>query len=284
MVGKLPSIQIENLTKKYKITHKFEALKGCSLLIEKPGIYAIVGPNGAGKTTLLKIIAGILKKTEGVVNIKGGTFYVPETPASYDNLSALEHFELVKRSMKSSDVIRSPEEALNLVDLPEKKKVSDYSKGMKRRLNIGMSLMAMREIMLLDEPFEGLDPSISEEIGNDLKKLDDGSRIIILSSHDLARVEDISDTIIFLKSGSVKLKTETRLASSMEIKISNSKGVTNFLDQIGVDYHIKNDEIAIYATKENAQEILKKLIMQGISINEMRAPSLLETYRKAMGE
>ena len=278
----MPSIHIENLTKSYKRIHKSRALAGCTLLIDKPGIYSIVGPNGAGKTTLLKIIAGILRKTSGIVSVKGNTFYVPENPASYDNLSALEHFELVEKCVNSSDVIRTPREVLDLVGLPQKKKIFDYSKGMKRRLNIGMSLIAKREIMLLDEPFEGLDPSISEDISTDLKKLDDGTRIIILSSHDLARVEDLSDIIIFLKDGSVMLNVETKSANSIKIKVSGGTEVINFLNKLRVNYDSQDDEIIISVEKEGSQELLKKLVMQGISINEMKTPSLLETYRKIM--
>lgn len=278
----MPSIHIENLTKSYKRIHKSRALAGCTLLIDKPGIYSIVGPNGAGKTTLLKIIAGILRKTSGIVSVKGSTFYVPENPASYDNLSALEHFELVEKCANSSDVIRTPREVLDLVGLPQKKKIFDYSKGMKRRLNIGMSLIAKREIMLLDEPFEGLDPSISEDISTDLKKLDDGTRIIILSSHDLARVEDLSDIIIFLKDGSVMLNVETKSANSIKIKVSGGIEVINFLNKLRVNYDSRDDEIIISVEKEGSQELLKKLVMQGISINEMKTPSLLETYRKIM--
>lgn len=278
----MPSIHIENLTKSYKRIHKSRALAGCTLLIDKPGIYSIVGPNGAGKTTLLKIIAGILRKTSGIVSVKGNTFYVPENPASYDNLSALEHFELVEKCVNSSDVIRTPREVLDLVGLPQKKKILDYSKGMKRRLNIGMSLIAKREIMLLDEPFEGLDPSISEDISTDLKKLDDGTRIIILSSHDLARVEDLSDIIIFLKDGSVMLNVETKSANSIKIKVSGGTEVINFLNKLRVNYDSRDDEIIISVEKEGSQELLKKLVMQGISINEMKTPSLLETYRKIM--
>lgn len=278
----MPSIHIENLTKSYKRIHKSRALTGCSLLIDKPGIYSIVGPNGAGKTTLLKIIAGILRKTSGIVSVKGSTFYVPENPASYDNLSALEHFELVEKCANCSDVIRTPREVLDLVGLPQKKKIFDYSKGMKRRLNIGMSLIAKREIMLLDEPFEGLDPSISEDISTDLKKLDDGTRIIILSSHDLARVEDLSDIIIFLKDGSVMLNVETKSANSIKIKVSGGIEVINFLNKLRVNYDSRDDEIIISVEKDGSQELLKKLVMQGISINEMKTPSLLETYRKVM--
>lgn len=278
----MPSIHIENLTKSYKRIHKSRALAGCTLLIDKPGIYSIVGPNGAGKTTLLKIIAGILRKTSGIVSVKGNTFYVPENPASYDNLSALEHFELVEKCANSSDVIRTPREVLDLVGLPQKKKILDYSKGMKRRLNIGMSLIAKREIMLLDEPFEGLDPSISEDISTDLKKLDDGTRIIILSSHDLARVEDLSDIIIFLKDGSVMLNVETKSANSIKIKVSGGIEVINFLNKLRVNYDSRDDEIIISVEKDGSQELLKKLVMQGISINEMKTPSLLETYRKIM--
>jgi ABC-2 type transport system ATP-binding protein len=241
-----------------------------------------VGPNGAGKTTLLKIIAGILRKTSGIVSVQGSTFYVPENPASYDNLSASEHFDLVERCVDSSEIIRTPKEVLDLVGLPHKKKIFDYSKGMKRRLNIGMSLIAKREIMLLDEPFEGLDPSISEEISTDLKKLDDGSRIIILSSHDLARVEDLSDVIIFLKAGSIMLNIETKSADSIVIKVPGGTEVTNFLEKLHANYDISEDEIIINVEKEKSQDIIKKLVMQGISINEMKTPSLLETYRKVM--
>ncbi|WP_075056443.1 hypothetical protein [Thermogymnomonas acidicola] len=107
---------------------------------------------------------------------------------------------------------------------------------MKRRLDIGMSLVADRDIMLLDEPFEGLDPpSFSEALSADLKRLNDGSRIIILSSHDLARVEDLSDVIIFLKRGGSIVTTVERggKADRVTIKVPGGPNVEDFLGSLG---------------------------------------------------
>ncbi|GGM74017.1 ABC transporter [Thermogymnomonas acidicola] len=278
----MPRISVENLTKTYGHFRRFNALSGCSLTIDTPGLYSVVGPNGAGKTTLLKIIAGLIRPTGGSVTVQGSTFYVPENAAFYDNLTALEHFQLIEDSLGSHSTSMKPEDVLDLMGLPRERKVSGYSKGMKRRLDIGMSLVADRDIMLLDEPFEGLDPSFSEALSADLKRLNDGSRIIILSSHDLARVEDLSDVIIFLKRGSIVTTVERGKADRVTIKVPGGPNVEDFLGSLGVQYEVRGDGIIVTAGRERSQDLLRQLIAKGIEVEEMKSPSLLETYRRIM--
>ncbi|WP_075056442.1 ATP-binding cassette domain-containing protein [Thermogymnomonas acidicola] len=121
---------MENLTKTYGHFRRFNALSGCSLTIDTPGLYSVVGPNGAGKTTLLKIIAGLIRPTGGSVTVQGGsTFYVPENAAFYDNLTALEHFQLIEDSLGSHSTSMKPEDVLDLMGFRAKGRSQDTQRG-----------------------------------------------------------------------------------------------------------------------------------------------------------
>lgn len=284
MVAKLCKIYISNMYKKYKRSSKAYAIENVSLNIDSPGIYLLVGPNGAGKTTFLKLIGGLLHQTSGIIQITGTTFYFPENPAYYNNLSAIEHYNLIKSIVGEDNIVYSPEKILKLVGLPENKYIKDYSKGMKRRLNIGMGLMIKSDIMLMDEPFDGLDPSISEELSNIIKKSNDKNKIIIISSHDLSRVEDISDTIIFMKSGKLINTIANAKEHFVNIIILNNKNNEEKISNLTISYKIISNKIVIEVYEKELSKIIKKLNDAGIEIDDIKIKNMLDIYRNIIGD
>ncbi|CEQ21136.1 ABC transporter ATP-binding protein [[Clostridium] sordellii] len=173
--------QTVNLSKKYKDTVILEKV---NINIKKGEIYGLIGENGAGKTTLIKIIAQLIKPTEGNVKLFGETSenelcrlqkkigYTIETPSLYMDMTARQNLEVI-RIEKGIPGTSDIDKVLSMVNLndTDKKKVKNFSLGMKQRLALAVALLNDPEILVLDEPLNGLDPTGISELRNLLKKL-----------------------------------------------------------------------------------------------------------------
>lgn len=206
---RVKSIEIYNLSKKYKKKYVLDSL---NLLIEQGKIYGIIGKNGAGKTTLLKIICGLVKKNSGIVKINGsmnGQRMISkigaciENPALYPHLTAKENLE-VQRKLIGIKEKNASEEILRLVGLENNNlKTEQFSLGMKQRLAIGLAMMGNPAILLLDEPFNGLDPVVMQELIETLDMLKKRNVTIVISSHMLESLLEVSDVIEVMKAGKI---------------------------------------------------------------------------------
>ncbi|AEA46294.1 ABC transporter ATP-binding protein [Archaeoglobus veneficus] len=203
-------IEFVNVCKKFG---RIMALNEVSLDIGR-GITAIIGPNGAGKTTLIRLILGLLKPTSGELSVMGvnpaterdrligSIAYVPEKTAVYEKMTAHEYLSFFA-ALKGLDV--DVEGILARYGLIERAddSISTFSKGMKRRLELARVLMSEPEILVLDEPFSGIDPESRIEIRKIIQT--SRSKIVVMCSHDLHEVEQIADTVVVLRNGNVVL-------------------------------------------------------------------------------
>ena len=200
-------LSIENLCKNYG---RVQALKGVSFSVAKGTVFGILGPNGSGKTTLLGIIMDILQPTSGTYKLfdqqpdetsrrKIGTFL--ETPNFYHYLSAQKNLEIAAalKERGANDIPR----VLELVNLTQRKdsRFSTYSLGMKQRLAIASCLLGDPEVLILDEPTNGLDPVGIAEIRQLIKQLYQQGKTIIMASHLLDEVEKVCTHVAILKKG-----------------------------------------------------------------------------------
>lgn len=202
-----PVLEIKNLTKNYG---KVKALDRLNLTINKGEVYGILGPNGSGKTTTLGIILGILAKGEGEFKWFGGKYgqghrlkigSILETPNFFPYLNAFDNLEIVRHIKKApkSDF----EELLKLVNLHRRRfsKFKTYSLGMKQRLAIAATLVGDPEVLIFDEPTNGLDPQGISEVRSILKKVADSGRTVIMASHILSEVEKICSHVAIIREG-----------------------------------------------------------------------------------
>lgn len=206
-------IKIENIKKSYKNN---DVLKGISFEIQKGKIYGFVGPNGAGKTTTIKVILGLTKADSGciyyqnepvkdlfeVMNGKIGA--IVNQPAFYGDISARENLEIVSILKNTDDDI---DEILKLVGLSDvgNKKCKHFSLGMKQRLGIAEALVGKPDLLVLDEPINGLDPEGIYDIRQMLKNLNEKTETtIMISSHMLNELEMISRELILIDKGQIK--------------------------------------------------------------------------------
>jgi len=219
-------LEFKNISKKYG---SFEALKNISFSIPENSIFGILGANGSGKSTFMKILPGLIQNWTGQIFykdkilklnsklLKNNFGYLIESPTFYEYLTAKQNLELFSRiSFVSNDRINT---VLKLVNLIERKndKVSNYSYGMKQRLGIAQALLHDPDIIVLDEPNNGLDPNGINDMTKLIKELKSQGKTICLSTHNLKDVEEICTDFTIFKNGINSIST------SMEIQLKNSK-------------------------------------------------------------
>ena len=209
----MSAITIKNLSKNYG---QFQAIKNLNVDIPKGKITGLLGPNGAGKSTLMRCMVGLIKLTQGEIQIMGESIHessrnflnkigcIIEKPDFYGYLSAQKNLELLASISRNTNAKKNIHSTLKLVGLTgrELDKVKTYSHGMKQRLGIAQCLIHDPQIIILDEPTTGLDPEGIIEFRNLIIKLrDEFGKTILLSSHILSEIELVADYIIIINQG-----------------------------------------------------------------------------------
>lgn len=201
------NIQVQKLRKSYKDR---EVLKNISFEIKEGSICGLLGINGAGKSTIMKIIFGLENADSGAVIFNGeknaGIYEIGaliETPAIYMNLSAFDNLKTRALLYDISD--ERINEVLNLIGLSNtgKKKAGSFSLGMKQRLGLGMAIITSPDLLILDEPTNGLDPNGIKELLNLMISLKKSGMTILLSSHQLYEVSKVADKVVILHDGQI---------------------------------------------------------------------------------
>ena len=237
-------ISVRGLEKTYRSglfrRKQVEALRGVSLDVPKGRIFGLLGPNGAGKTTLIKILLGIVKPTGGeasVLGLKAGSVasrkrigYLPENhriPRHHNGTTALEYFGSLS-GMPMSLIKKRRPELLELVGLKgrEKEKVSGYSKGMQQRLGLAQAMLHSPEVIVLDEPTDGVDPVGRKDIRMVLKRLASEGTTIFLNSHLLQELELVCESVAILVHGEVRVTgpveelTQSVASNSLQVSVA----------------------------------------------------------------
>lgn len=284
-----------------KVFEGKEVVSGVNMHVKQGEIYGFLGPNGAGKTTVMKMLTNLVKPTSGEIEIFGekltNTSYevlkrigiIIEYPIFYEKLTAKENLEIHCEYMGYYDK-KGIDRALDLVKLHNlgNKKVKDFSLGMKQRLGIARAITTKPELLILDEPINGLDPIGIKELRELFKMLSKEFGITLLvSSHILAEMELMADTIGVIQNGKlikeVSMKDINGVQTEyIELTVFDIKKATTILDHIlGIkNYKIMNEQmIRIYELTKSQQEISKTLIMNDIEIGSInRKHSSLEEY------
>lgn len=215
-------LQTKDLTKKFK---EQTVLDKVSISVRENTIYGLLGPNGAGKSTTLKMITGMMKKTKGDIFFAGHPWIrrdlrnigaLIESPPLYENLTAEENLRV------RTILLKLPEsrikEVLQMVELPDtkKKKVSEFSMGMKQRLGIATALLNHPKLLILDEPTNGLDPIGILKLRDLILSFKKQNITVIVSSHILSEIELIADDIGIISNGMLGYEGKIQKGDDLE--------------------------------------------------------------------
>lgn len=292
-------LKTENLTKKYG---SFTALNNASLSVRKGDIYALIGRNGAGKTTLMKTITGLTEPSGGSFELfskreadaeaeRNRIGCLIENPAFFPTMTAWQNLKYYCLQKGISDYGKI-DEVLELVDLTEakNKKFKTYSLGMKQRLGIAFALLDNPDLVILDEPINGLDPIGISKLRDVFFKLNHERGItMMISSHILSELYMVANRFMFIEGGEVikeidKQELDMECSRCIVIKPDDASKAAVFIEEkYGSDSFkvISNDEIRIYTEGIKVSEVNRLLVEGGVEVNGIFESGVsLEDYFK----
>ncbi len=297
-------IETDHLTKQYGAQKSVAEL---SIHVQKGRIYGLLGRNGAGKTTTMKMLLGLTQPTSGEVAIWGKTLLgnekkllprigsLIESPGFYPNLTGTENLRIFAalRGLKNRDAIRS---ALDLVGLPyrDKKLFSQYSLGMKQRLAIALAVMHDPELLILDEPINGLDPIGIAEIRSFIRALcHERGKTILISSHILSEVALLADDIGIIDHG-VLLEEESladleaKSGKYIHFVVSDTGRAAEILKGVFHEYQFTvqdSHDLRMDPTRIPVAKIVSAFVQQGLEVSEAATveESLEDHFKRVTG-
>ncbi len=278
-------LKVTNLCKKIG---KKEILKNVSFTIEEGDILGFIGANGAGKTTTIKCVLGLQKMNSGSISINGYDIKkdfvkaikqvgaIVESPDVYQYLSGMENLEMQAsfyKNITDDDIMR----IVKLVGLEKRiyDKVSKYSLGMKERLGIAISLINNPNLLILDEPTNGLDPEGIKDLRELLLKLAQKGTGILISSHNLSELESFCNKVCIIQNGEIitnksikEIKTTTN--NKYLIKVDNDKKALSLIS----DANLNNNHLELIADEDQIAALIKLLVNNNIKIYEVTKEKL----------
>ena len=289
-------LSTKGLTKQYG---RQKAVSRMDIHVKKGSIYGLIGRNGAGKTTFLKMVAGLASPTDGEINLFGYTGNqlkrirsrvgcLIESPGLYGNLSAYDNLK-IKCKFCGINKKGYIEEILKLVGLENtgKKKSKHFSLGMKQRLGIGLALIGEPDLLLLDEPINGLDPQGIVEIREMIWRLkEERNMTIIISSHILEELAKIFTDYGIIHEGQLleeitQEELMKRCSERIEFFLENPRAALVVLDRLGTANYqvVDNEHLFVFEKLEESGLLNQELVNAGILVKEMKITNeKLETY------
>ncbi|MCI8482375.1 MAG: ATP-binding cassette domain-containing protein [Clostridia bacterium] len=293
-------LKLEHVTKTYmdKV-----AVKDISFSIDKPGIFGLLGTNGAGKTTTIRMLLGILKKDTGSITWNGKEIsresvnfgYLPEERGIYPKSKIKDqiiYFAKLK-GMQQEEALKQLTywakrlEVNEYLELPAEK----LSKGNQQKVQFITAVIHNPELIILDEPFSGLDPINAEILKQVMFELIEQGKYIVMSSHQMTQIEEFCSDVVIMNKGVTVLKGNLQQIKNSYpcnlLELTTDKAVESYIENAGL--HIifsKNNEYQIEIKEEKkARALLKDLIDAGIEVNrfELKRPSLQEIFVEKVG-
>jgi ABC-2 type transport system ATP-binding protein len=291
-------IEVEGLRKEF---HKLRgrpsvAVDGLNLSVTEGGVYGFLGPNGAGKTTTIRCLLGLVRPTEGraqllgadarrdLARVIGRVGSIVETPAMYPRFSGRRNLELLARLNR---IGREPvERTLERVGLKERADdhVRTYSLGMKQRLGIAAALLKDPEVLILDEPANGLDPAGIKEVRDLLRTLGAEGRTVFVSSHQLSEVQLMCDRVAILSRGrSVAEGPVGEVLSrgrheALIVRVGDLARGLQALQEAGIEAALDSDHLRVAVPPSEAARVTEVLARQNLYLSELRPEEVsLET-------
>lgn len=297
------AIRIDGLTKRYG---DVLAIRDLDLSVEPGAVFGFLGPNGSGKSTTINVLLDLVRPTEGRVRIFGldpqtdhravreRIGVLPEGYGLYDRLSARDHVQFAIEVAQSDD---DPDEILGRVGLTDVagRPAGGFSKGMRQRLALGVALVGRPDLLILDEPSSGLDPTGISEMRTILRQEVDRGATVFFSSHVLEQVEAICDRVGILSAGELValdtvdgLRASTGADSTLVLSVTSVPGSLDLTRIEGVaDVTVEDRTIRVACTDSSAKaEIISRVEATGVDVTDVDSETtsleaLFETYTGA---
>lgn len=285
-------VEVKGLQKNFG---QFQALKDVSFEVNAGEVLGYIGPNGAGKSTTIRILLGIIRATQGKVQIFGKDVwqdsieihkkiaYVPGDVYLWPNLSGGETIDLF---LKLHGAINQEkrDQLIKKFDLNPKKNVRSYSKGNRQKIALIAALATEAELYIFDEPTSGLDPLMEAVFQEEVKALKAAGKAIILSSHILSEVEKLADRVAVIRKGEI-VETGTlddlRHLTRYQYKVETEQEAVGLKELSSVhDLQIKENEATFQADSDAIDEILKTLLLYGVKKLEATPPTLEDLFMR----
>ncbi|MGI8520454.1 MAG: ABC transporter ATP-binding protein [Actinomycetota bacterium] len=287
-------IEVEGLTKRYRRFRKCvtTAVDGLDLVVPEGGVFGFLGPNGAGKTTTVRCLLALVRPTSGRCHILGADPQqghlnevigrigaIVETPALFPGFSGRRNLELLGRP---SGIGRAAVDGvLERVDLAERAddRVKTYSLGMKQRLGIAAALLKDPELLILDEPANGLDPAGIREVRQLLKRLGAEGRTVFVSSHILSEVQQTCDRVAILArgrcvaQGPVEEVLATGQAAKLLVVVDDAARAGELLSAEGISWSANGEALTVDLPRDQGARVTRTLAQGGLYLSELRASS-----------
>lgn len=293
-------LELKDVCKSFGIK---EAVKHLSLTIDKPGVYGLLGTNGAGKTTTIRMILGIIKRTSGTITWNGKEVtrenvnfgYMPEERGVYPKTKIFDQLMYFARlkGMKVRDATEAIDYWLKRLDMEEYRNMlaEKLSKGNQQKIQFIIAVMNDPELIVLDEPFSGLDPVNTEMLSKVVEELVSKNKYIIMSSHQMSSIEEFCSNLTILNRGNTVLQGNLE-----EIKESYPSEKIEIISKDNIEDIIKNQGLEILENRENhylvrikeqteGQNLFKKLAENNINLSkfEFKKPTLNEIFIEKVG-
>ena len=295
------SLVLKDLSKSFG---EKKVVDNISFSLEKPGVFGLLGTNGAGKTTTIRMLLGIIKKGSGKITWKGKTVdrknvnfgYLPEERGIYPKtkiLDQLMYFAELKGMKKDEALIEINKWAKEL-------KVEEYlqlnaeklSKGNQQKIQFMTAIIHNPELVVLDEPFSGLDPVNTEILKNIIINLVKNGKYVIMSAHQMATIEEFCSDILILNKGKTvlqgNLKEIKKQYPSNRVKINVDNDIKTYIKEfdLEIENEANNNYILKITDEEQAHKLLNKIINVGIKVDkfEIMKPTLNDIFIEKVGE
>ena len=294
-------LKLENVSKKFVGK---QAVDNISFEVDKPGVFGLLGTNGAGKTTTIRMLLGIIKKDTGEITWNGKKVerksvnfgYLPEERGVYPKTKIydqLMYFAKLKgMNQKDADAaIKKWAKVLKVeeyIPMPAEK----LSKGNQQKIQFMTAIIHNPELIVLDEPFSGLDPVNSEILKNVIIDLVKMGKYIIMSSHQMASIEEFCTDILILNKGKTVLKGNLKEIKEKykanRLELSTDKNIDEYIKEFNMEIEFsKNNEYSIKIdSEEKAHQLLEKLVKDHIEVDkfEIKKPTLNDIFIEKVGE
>lgn len=295
------SLELRNVSKSF-VGKK--AVDNISFSLTKPGVYGLLGTNGAGKTTTIRMLLGIIKKDSGEITWKGKPVdrklvrfgYLPEERGVYPKTKIsdqLKYFAELK-GMEKNQAISSINRWAKELKVEEYLQMSaeKLSKGNQQKIQFMTAIIHDPELVVLDEPFSGLDPVNTEILKNIIIDLIRNGKYIIMSAHQMATIEEFCSDILILNKGKTvlqgNLKEIKEKYPANRVEIDVKQDIESYIKELNLEIEIEtnNNYVIKISDEEKAHKLLNKLVVNGINIDkfEIKKPTLNDIFIEKVGE